>query len=294
MARLRHNRGYSSSFQCPPWDEGETLCKHLNHLRHRIGTFELNDVEIFYPFLQTIRAKDVSAAATEAALQGIIQMLNVHPWSTGILRQIAEGVIECRFEESTRDFDDCVLIQSLHVLRQCFRTCDPSIGKIAFTHLLEKYHPENPVVEVRTAFSTSLPSAPSTILQFQAGNVLNEFVAKANGDFLLFLVEWGLKEAKRPSVTPTRLKLAVTALRQGMEHYNLARRKKETGPFLDRLGKLVHLIPWSILMALRISTNIVQSYCWRSVNADPSPLIPVVRFNLEIRKIHKIRLTARI
>lgn len=103
LSTLRGNRKFQDSLLLPPWEEADGLTKLLNHLRHKLATGDhVTDSELFYPFLQVVRAKEVSGLATHKALEGILNMLRAHPWDCSILRQVAEAVEQCKFEETMR------------------------------------------------------------------------------------------------------------------------------------------------------------------------------------------------
>ncbi len=66
-----------------------------------------------------VKAPEIGGIATLSALQSLASLLHAFPWSLQVIRQVVEGVEQCKFEETARDFDESVLYKKIEVLMLC-------------------------------------------------------------------------------------------------------------------------------------------------------------------------------
>ncbi|CAD7926191.1 unnamed protein product [Amoebophrya sp. A120] len=270
---VRGNRKFQEALVLPPWEEQDGLCKLLNHLRHKLATGDhVTDAELFYPFLQVIRAKEVAGPATGKALEGVLNMLRSHAWDPSILRQVAEGVEQCKFEETSRDHDETVLYLAIEAFRVCVdpakHTSAPAnrsaVCELVFEHLLTRFHAD--ATGDAATSSASSRNRVSVILRQASLRLLLDIVTEyASPEFIPFMVRWGvsfLTSGKDSVATDeSRMSIAAAAIRTGIEHDYWASSRtsgdeEETDAsaavFVDAASREAYMvqIPFGILNAL--------------------------------------------
>eukprot|EP00392_Amoebophrya_sp_AT5.2_P000978 g980.t1 len=252
LSTLRGNRKFQDSLLLPPWEEADGLTKLLNHLRHKLATGDhVTDSELFYPFLQVVRAKEVSGLATHKALEGILNMLRAHTWDCSILRQVAEAVEQCKFEETMRDFDETVLALTVEVFRVCVsssrhleQVSRTAVCELVFDHLLARFH--------AVGDPEQRPRQYGAVLRQSSGRLLLDIVNDPSEEFLPFQVQWGLGVICGKDVTDeTRLAVAAAAVRAGIEAYWWeAQGTSEAPARVSPTASFIQQIPYGVLNAL--------------------------------------------